>query len=113
MQFHLNNGQAKAVKTGQRLGEDRAVRPKSLPEHTGDPRVTQELPKSYPRATQGLPKGYPRDAQGTNTGATPEQHRISSRSPAGCTMHDAHAALVQVAITMPSAALTEDDAERP
>src|ERR1017187_2014575 len=75
--------------------------------------ATQELPKSYPRATQGLPKGYPRATQGMPTGATPEQHRISSRSPAGCTMHDAHAALVQVAITMPSAALTEDDAERP
>ena len=82
MQFHLNNGQAKAVKTGQRLGEDRVVRPKSLPEHTGDPRATQglpkgypratqELPKSYPRATQGIPKGYPREQQASNTVATP------------------------------------------
>src|ERR1035438_6868152 len=46
IQFHLNNGQARAVKTGQRLGEDRVVRPKSLPEHT-----------AYSRATQGIPKG--------------------------------------------------------
>jgi len=46
-----------------------------------NPRATQALPKRYPSATQALPEGYPRATQGSNTGATPEQHRSTSRAP--------------------------------